>query len=100
MGRMQQADAAMGLSEEDLARIGSLLAAGTAGAQAVGELRRSFPGLSLTRCDPTDMGDEAPFRSYGRFSLYLVDGRDHCWRLTAEPAQATGLVVVETGGNR
>jgi hypothetical protein len=37
---------------------------------------------------------ETPFREYARFDLHLVDGGSHCWRLTSDPAEATGLVVV------
>jgi len=59
------------------------------------ELRERFPELSLTRCDASDIDTETPFREYGRFSLYLVDSADHCWRLTDDPSRATGLVVAE-----
>lgn len=88
----------MGLNENDFVRIDGLLAASGPGMSVIGELRRNFPGLSFTRCDPSDLGGEPPFRSSGRFDLYLVDGSDHCWQLTGEPARATGLVVVEAGG--
>lgn len=84
----------MGLSANDLVQIEALLAAPGAQAQALALLRQSFPRLSLTRCDPSDLGDERPFRAFGRFELHLVDGTDHCWRLTSDPERATGLVVV------
>lgn len=82
----------MGLSTSDLAQIEALLGAPGADARALAELRRHFPRLSLTRCDPRD-GAEPPFRELGRFDLYLVDGNDHCWRLTSDPERATGVVV-------
>jgi len=25
--------------------------------------------------------------------LFLVDASDHCWRITSDPAQATGIVL-------
>lgn len=82
----------MALSDADLACIETLLI--TADANAVlADFRRRFPGLTLTRCDVSDMGVEEPFREYPRFNLYLVDAADHCWRLTADPARATGIVV-------
>jgi hypothetical protein len=84
----------MGLSTGDLAQIETLLGATGAGAQAVAELRRRFPRLSLTRCDPSDLGVELPFRAFRVFDLYLVDGTDHCWRLTSDPERATGVVLV------
>lgn len=80
------------ISAEDLARIGDLLAA-PAGGNPLAGFRTDFPGLSLTRCDASDMSGEMPYREYPSFDLYLVDGSDHCWRLTADPAAATGIVV-------
>jgi hypothetical protein len=74
-------------------RIEALLSPADAEPSSLGDLRREFPGLSLTRCDVSDLGVEQPFRQYRRFNLYLVDGGDHCWQLTADPARATGLVI-------
>lgn len=85
---------AMGLSAEELAGIDALLGATDADALAVAAIRQRFPRLSITRCDPSDLNDETPFRDYERFDLYLVDGSSHCWRLTQNEAEATGLVVV------
>lgn len=81
------------ISPDDLARIGTLLAAPPAGGNPLADFRSCFPGLSLTRCDASDMSGEAPYREYPSFHLYLVDGRDHCWRLTGDPSAATGVVV-------
>lgn len=85
----------MALTDDHLREIETLLGAPDSNAQAITELRRSLPGLSVTRCDPSDLGVETPFREFPRFSVHLVDGSDHCWRLTADPACATGLVVVQ-----
>jgi len=57
------------------------------------ELRGLKPGVTATRCDASDMADEIPFRSYAHCDLYLLDGRDHCVRVTADPAVATGLII-------
>lgn len=84
----------MGLSASDLTRIEALLGASGMEAQVLAALRGSFARLSLTRCGPTDLGAELPFRALGRFDLYLVDGTVHCWRPTSDPERATGLVVV------
>ena len=83
----------MPLSEDALTRIEAALSAPDADPAALADVRRDFPGLSLTRCDVSDLGVEQPFRQYQRFNLYLVDASDHCWRLTADPARATGVVV-------
>ena len=84
----------MALSAEDLAGIDALLGCPGADREAPARVRQRFPRLLITRCDPSDMNAETPFREYERFDLYLVDGASHCWRITAEPEQATGLVVV------
>ncbi len=83
----------MGLSAEELAGIDALLGGPDADAQAPIRIRQAFPRLSITRCDPSDLGTETPFREYEQFDLYLVDGGGHCWRLTTDPEEATGLVV-------
>lgn len=81
------------ISQEDLSRIDALLIAPPAGGNPLADFRSNFPGLSLTRCDASDMSTEEVFRAYPKFNLYLVDGRDHCWHFTTDPAAATGIVV-------
>jgi len=83
----------MALSVEDIGRIDALLADASREINPLADFRQRFPGLSLTRCDAQDMSGEPAFREYPRFNLYLVDGRDHCWRLTDDPDAATGVVV-------
>jgi hypothetical protein len=83
------------LSEDALTRIDAVLRLPDADSGALAGFRHDFPGLSLTRCDVSDLGVEEPFRQYPRFNLYLVDASEHCWRFTADPARATGLVVAE-----
>ena len=81
------------ISEDDLVRIDDLLATPATGSNPLTDFRGSFPGLSLTRCDASDMSDEQAFREYPAFNLYLVDGRDHCWHITDDMNIATGVVV-------
>ena len=82
----------MGLSDHDFAAIDSMLAGG-ADASGLADFRRRFPSLSLTRCDASDVDAETPYREYPEVSLFLVDAHDHCWRITSDPARATGIVV-------
>ncbi len=84
----------MALQEHDVKDLEALFAAATSSSDLVVQVRNRFPGLSVTRCDPSDIGVETAFRSSPRFDLHLVDGRDHCWQLTADPACATGIVLV------
>lgn len=83
------------LTADSMARIDAALSPPDADSRAFIALRQTLPHLSLTRCDPSDVDADEPFRQYPRFNLYLVDGTDHCWRLTADPSRATGLVIAD-----
>ena len=85
----------MAITDSELKQIETLFAAGAADAELAAEFRRRFPGLSLTRCAASDMNSEQPYRRTPGFDLYLVDRADHCWRLTAESARATGIVLAQ-----
>jgi len=80
----------------ELAAIEDLLRAESTSAPERGGLvgfRRRFPGVSLTRCNLSDIDSETPFRVLAGMSLFLVDSSDHCARITSDPARATGIVV-------
>ncbi len=86
----------MALGPTELAEIDTLLNTQAEPARLVAALRKGFPGLTVTQCDPSDLDLETPFRIWPRFSLFLVDNTDHCWRLTSDAARASGLVIVAT----
>lgn len=83
----------MPLTAAEVSELEALLAVSDGGAQLIQQFRERFPGRSLTRCDESDMGGDEPFRRFEAVDLYLVDGRDHCWHITADPQVATGVVV-------
>jgi hypothetical protein len=85
----------MAITDSELKQIEALLAATPADAGLAAVFRQRFPGLSLTRCAASDMSGEQPYRCTAGFDLHLVDRSDHCWRLTAEPARATGIVLAQ-----
>lgn len=87
----------MGIGVEQLTLIDQFLETAAADHAAVSGLRRLAPGLAVTRCDGADVRDEAPFRSYAKIDLFLLDGRDHCVTITSDPAVATGLVLAPRG---
>ena len=89
----------MALNAQDLAFLDAVLGPEDANASAFAAIRARLPKMSLTRCDPGDVDSETPVRRYARWELYLVDGTAHCWRLTTDPAKATGLVVTPRGGD-
>jgi hypothetical protein len=82
----------MALGPDELLEIDGVLSARDADARVFAQLRRRFPHLSWTRCDASDVS-EAPFRTYARFDLHLVDRSDHCVQITADPARASGIVL-------
>lgn len=85
----------MALTENNLAQLETLLGSAAVGENPLADFRQRFPGLSITRCDASDMGSDEPFRTYPGFNLNLVDGTNHCWRITADPTIATGIVVAQ-----
>jgi len=89
----------MALNEEQLHQIEKFLLADPAGGNAAA-FRTEFPSVTLTCCDDSDMRGETPFRSHAQFDLYLIDARDHCVHLTADPAAATGVVLAKRRGAR
>jgi hypothetical protein len=90
----------MSLSDHSLAALDDVLASAEADAATIAELRRRFPGLPLRRCDALDVAGETPFRTFARCNLYLLDGRNHCWKITSDPGCATGLVLSSTGPDK
>ena len=85
----------MAITDSEIRQIETLFAARPADAGLADEFRRHFPGLSLTRCAASDMNGEQPYRCHPHFDLHLVDRSDHCWRLTTEPARATGILLAQ-----
>jgi len=87
----------MPVTPAQLAQIDGVLETGAADGATLAALRGLGGGLTATRCDASDLVDETPFRSYPCCRLYLLDGRDHCMKITTDPDAATGLVVVGRG---
>jgi hypothetical protein len=88
----------MGLNENDLAAIDSVLAAcGPAAVRGVvGDLRARLPGFVILSCDAADVLED-PWRSYPAIDLHFVDTRNHCTEMTRDPAAATGVLLATRG---
>jgi hypothetical protein len=84
----------MALSTDDLTEIDKVISVLEADVQVFAELRSRFPHLSWTWCDAADVA-EAPFRTYSRFDVHLLDSADHCSHITADPTRATGIVLAK-----
>lgn len=88
----------MTLTPAQVREIDAALATASADPQTIASLRKLAPGFVITRCDALDMRDETAFRIYASVSLFLIDGQDHCWTITHDPAKATGFVLAPNGG--
>ena len=87
----------MAISADLMEKIDAVLTQASADGSTLARLRGLVDGITATRCDASDLADDQPFRSYERCALYLLDGRDHCMKITDDPTAATGLVVVAKG---
>ena len=85
----------MAISADALQQIRSLLEGDGSAAERIASLRKSLPGVSLTRCDASDMDAETPVLETAGFDVYLIDTSEHCVRITTQPEAATGLIVAE-----
>ncbi len=62
--------------------------------QLLSRLRKAYPDLHFTYCMNADvMEDISPVEKRAEFNVYLVDGREHCLRLTTDHNVATGVVL-------
>jgi len=82
------------LSAEQLLEIEGLLSGPEADPSVLQDFRQRFPGISLTRCDASDVDGERPYKEFACFTLYLVNAHDHCVTVTRDPSAATGIIVV------
>lgn len=83
----------MPMSATEVDRIESWLSSQQSASELVAAFRNRFPGRTLTRCDASDICEESPFRRLANADLYLIDGRSHCWQITADPEIATGVLL-------
>lgn len=84
-----------GLTADKLGEIEALLSDPNADASVLTDFRQKFPGVSLTRCDVSDVDAERPYKEFLRFTLYLVSAINHCVSITCDPSLATGIIVVQ-----
>lgn len=84
----------MALTAEELTEIETALRAVEEDANVFSLMRRRFAHIAWTRCEACDVTEE-PYLSVTRFDLHLIDGRDHCVHVTADPACATGIILAK-----
>ena len=82
----------MAIEEAQLAALGAELSG--AARPDVAALRRAL-GASVSVVDADDMRGETPYRRYGDYTVFLIDGRNHCPEITVDPLAATGVVLAK-----
>jgi hypothetical protein len=85
----------MALSAAQIDRLCAVIA--EAGPDAASVLRAALPPGTLTTCDARDVDTHEPAARLPGWELHLVDASNHCWALTDNPQQATGIVLAATG---
>jgi hypothetical protein len=83
------------LPADALERIRTALDAEGTTAERLANLRQALPGVSLTRCDASDVDTETPALQTAGFDVFFVDTSEHCARITSDPETASGLIVAE-----
>ena len=63
--------------------------------EAANALRARFAPMRVVVVDAFDMRGETPAASGARRQLYFGASDGHCWAVTADAAQATGLFISE-----
>lgn len=59
------------------------------------ELRQTYPSIHFTYCSDDDIHSGRPVSTQPAFNIYLVDTRGHCFTLTTDFDNATGIVLAE-----
>lgn len=83
------------ISPEQLQMVASKLRQQALDEDVVRQLRLDYPDVHFTYCLEDDIPTHEPMLQDENFSLFLVDGRDHCLCLTRNYEHATGIVVAE-----
>ena len=63
--------------------------------QTLAVLRETFSDIHFTSCLDDDVGNIEPAHRDTGFNVYLVDGREHCLKLTTDLQAATGLLLAQ-----
>ncbi|PPD04508.1 MAG: hypothetical protein CTY29_05395 [Methylobacter sp.] len=83
----------MAINPETVEQIQALLTASATPSERIANLRQSVAGLSITRCDASDMDAEVAWLEAADLNVYLIDTSEHCVRITNAPLNATGLII-------
>jgi hypothetical protein len=83
------------IKQKVIDEINSLLIDHGLNESSVSDIRIRWPEIHFTFCSDDDVCGPSAIRESDGFSIYLIDGRDHCLSFTSNPEIATGLVLAE-----
>jgi hypothetical protein len=83
------------IAEAQLHAVSDRIAAAYLDDALITQLRAEFAPLHFTYCYDDDISDRTPVIATEKFNLYLIDGREHCLKMTNDYEAATGIVVAE-----
>lgn len=83
------------IAEAQLHAVSDRLAAAYLDDALITQLRVEFAPLHFTYCYDDDISGHSPVIETEKFNLYLIDGREHCLKMTNDYEVATGIVVAE-----
>lgn len=85
----------MAISPDDLQQAGDMVQAAASLREAAARWRTSHPAVPMMVVDAQDIRDEVPTLQCGERRLYLATSNGHCWSVTAQPTEATALILAE-----
>ena len=64
-------------------------------ANVIAKLRERWPDMHFTHCLEDELCLEEPVREGETANVYVVDGSEHCMKITKDPDTATGILIAE-----
>jgi len=64
-------------------------------ADVVPKLREQWASIHFTHCLEDELCLEKPVREGDTANVYVVDGSEHCMKITSDPDFATGVLIAE-----
>lgn len=64
-------------------------------ANVIPKLRERWPDMHFTHCLEDELCLEEPVREGETANVYVVDGSEHCMKITKDPDTATGILIAE-----
>ncbi len=61
----------------------------------IAKLRERWPDMHFTHCLEDELCLEEPVREGETANVYVVDGSEHCMKITKDPDAATGILIAE-----